>query len=184
VECDASGTGIGAILHNGKGAIAFFSRQLASRHTNLAAYERELIGLVQVVRHWQSYLWSHAFLIHTDHYSLKFLLDQRLSTIPQHQWVSKLTGFDFRVEYRPSSSNIVADVLSHRDTDGMARVAVLSAPTFHIFDALCQEFTTVPTLIELLQETEAGNHGEIWCIVDRLVTIKGKVYVSVTSPSW
>jgi hypothetical protein len=32
---------IGAILHRGKGVIAFFSRQLAPRHTNLAAYEWE-----------------------------------------------------------------------------------------------------------------------------------------------
>jgi hypothetical protein len=80
---------------------AFFSRQLAPHPTNLAAYERELIGLVQAVRHWQPYLWSRSFLIRTDHYSLKFLLDQRLSTIPQHQWVSKLIGFDFCVEYKP-----------------------------------------------------------------------------------
>lgn len=28
----------------------------------------------------------------TDHYALKFMLDQRLSTVPQHQWVSKLFG--------------------------------------------------------------------------------------------
>jgi hypothetical protein len=39
------------------------------------------------------------FLIKTDHFSLKFLLDQCLATIPQHQWVSKLIGFDFRIEF-------------------------------------------------------------------------------------
>jgi hypothetical protein len=44
--------------------------------------------------------------------SLKFLLDQRLSTIPQHQWASKLHGFDFRVEYKPEAANTVADGLS------------------------------------------------------------------------
>jgi hypothetical protein len=76
--------GIGAVLHQGKGAITFFSRQLAPHHTNLVAYERELIGLVQAVRHWWPHLWSRTFLIRTEHYSLKFLLDQRLSLIPQH----------------------------------------------------------------------------------------------------
>jgi hypothetical protein len=64
--------------------VAFFSKQIAPQHAKLAAYERELIGLVQVVRHWRSYLWGHPFIVHTNHLSLKFLLDQRLSTIPQH----------------------------------------------------------------------------------------------------
>jgi hypothetical protein len=34
------------------------------------------------------FLWGRAFTVMTDHYSLKFLLDQRLSTIP-----SKLRGY-------------------------------------------------------------------------------------------
>ena len=56
VDCDASGTGFGAVLHQGTGPIAFFSRSVAPQHAKLAAYERELIGLVQAVRHWRPYL--------------------------------------------------------------------------------------------------------------------------------
>ena len=55
VDCDASGMEFGAVLHQGTGAIAFFSRPFAQRHMKLAAYERELIGLVQAVRHWRPY---------------------------------------------------------------------------------------------------------------------------------
>jgi hypothetical protein len=112
VECDASGTCIDAVLHQAVRRSVFFSRQLVPRHTNLVAYECESIGLVQAVKHWWAYLWSRSFLIKTDHYSLKFLLDQRLSTISQHQWASKLIGFIFHVEYRPGSSNVVVDALS------------------------------------------------------------------------
>ena len=103
VDCDASGSGFGAVLHQGTGAIAFFSRPFSPRHMKLAAYERELIGLVQAVRHWRPYLWGRRFVVRTDHYALKFLLDQRLSTLPQHQWVSKLFGYDFAVEFRPGA---------------------------------------------------------------------------------
>jgi hypothetical protein len=99
MECDTSDMGLGTVLHQGGGPVAFFSRQLAPRHTKLAAYERELIELVQAVRHWRPYLWRRPFLIKTDHFSLKFLLDQHLATIPQHQWASKLIGFDFRIEF-------------------------------------------------------------------------------------
>lgn len=83
----------------------------------VAAYERELIGLVQAVRHWRPYLWGRSFVVRTDHFALKFMLDQRLSTIPQHQWVSKLFGYDFKIEYKPGNFNVVADALSRRDSD-------------------------------------------------------------------
>ena len=75
VECDASGSGIGAVLHLDSGAIAFFSHALPPRHHGLVAYERELIGLAQAVRHWRPYLWGRSFIVRTDHQPLKFILD-------------------------------------------------------------------------------------------------------------
>ena len=45
------------------------------------------------------------------------MLDQCLSTVPQHQWISKVFGFDFSVEYHPGRLNTVADVLSRMEAD-------------------------------------------------------------------
>jgi hypothetical protein len=100
VDCDASGSGFGAVLHQGAGPLTFFSRAISLHHAKLAAYERELIGLVKVVRHWRHYLWMRSFVVRTDHYNLKYLLDQRLSTIPHYAWVCKLFGYQFTVEFK------------------------------------------------------------------------------------
>jgi hypothetical protein len=88
-------------------------------HAQKAEIERQCADMLQlgVIRSSESYLWGRVFIVRTDHVSLKFLLDQRLSTIPQHQWVSKLLGFDFKVEYKPGASNTVVDALSLRDTE-------------------------------------------------------------------
>jgi hypothetical protein len=131
--------------------IAFFNRSVAPRLRSLAAYEWELIGLVQAVRHWRPYLWGRRFTVKTDHYSLKYLLDQHLATIPQHHWVGKLLGFDFSVEYRSGSTNTVADALSRCDTEEGAMLAI-SAPRFDFIGRLRHAQATDPALVAIHDE--------------------------------
>ena len=177
--------GFSAVLHQGDRPLAFFSRPFAARHIKLAAYEQELIGLVQAVRHWRPYLWGRSFRIRTDHYSLKFLLDQRLSTVPQHQWISKLFGFDFTVEYRPGRLNTVADALSRRDTDHDAAVGdsegaalcIRSGPTFALFANNRQATAAAPDAQLLRQQLDAGDLAEPWRLADGLLLHGRRIFV-------
>jgi transposase InsO family protein len=180
VECDASTYGFGAVLQ-GQHPIAFFSRPAAPRHQSLAAYERELIGLVLAVRHWRPYLWGRRFLVRTDHFSLKFLLDQRLATIPQHHWVGKLLGFDFALEYKAGCTNTVADALSRRDTEDTA-VMALSAPRFDFIERLRQANLQEPALVALCDEISNNQQPAAWAVIDGLVTFQGRLYIPPGAP--
>jgi hypothetical protein len=75
IECDASGSGLGTVLHQGGRSVAFFSRSMVPRHAELVVYRQKLISLVQVVHSWHPYLWGQLLLIKIDHLRLKFLLD-------------------------------------------------------------------------------------------------------------
>jgi hypothetical protein len=186
VDCDASGAGFGAVLHQGVGPLAYFSKPFAARHLKLAAYERELIGLVQVVHHWRPYLWGRHFAVRTDHYILKFLLDQHLSTVPQHQRISKLFGFDFSVEYRPGHLNTVPDALSRRDAEksmsaplegaGVASRAI-SRPTFALLDDIKRATAVAPDGQHLLQQLRNDQLAASWRLSDGLLLHGTRVFV-------
>jgi hypothetical protein len=133
VNCDASSVGFGAVVRQGAGPIAFFSRVISPHHAKLAVYERELIGLVKAVRHWRPYLWTRSFIVPTNHYNLKYLLGQRLSTIPHHAWVSKLFGYQFTIKFKPGHQNTMADTLSRWDKDPMS-IHALSISKFELMD--------------------------------------------------
>lgn len=136
--------------------MAFFSHAITARHAKLAAHEHKIIGLVQVIRHWHPYLWGWSFLVCTDKYNLKFLLDQHLSTIPHHQWVSKLVDYDFAVEYKPRRLNTVADALSRRDGLEGNSVCALTTPRLALFDDLGAATETNAVLVVLRHEILLG----------------------------
>jgi hypothetical protein len=120
--------------------------------------------------------------VRTDHYSLKFLLDQRLSTIPQHTWVSKLFGYDFTVEFNPGKNNTAADALSRRDED-MQSAAHLSSLAFDLCDEFRREAEHMPEIAKLKDEIAQGTASAAWSLVDGLLH-DGRVFVPATSAIW
>jgi len=178
------------VLHQDGRPIAFFSHPFAARHLKTAAYEHEIIGLVQAVRHWRPYLWGRAFVVQTDHYALKFMLDQRLSTIPQRHWVSKLFGYDFSVEYRPGKGNVVADALSRWDGDvplladvleAGAFLMALSTLAFQLYDDIHHELDADGGLRQHRDAAAAGELDPAFTVRDGLVLYEGRVYIPAAS---
>ncbi|GMI68079.1 hypothetical protein HRI_000477200 [Hibiscus trionum] len=136
VETDASGVGIGAVLHQGRQPIAFYSQKLSPRMQAASTYHREMFAVTQAVAKWRQYLLGRHFTIITDQRSLRELNQQIIQTSEQQKWLTKLIGYDFEIRYRPGKLNDVADVLSR---DGVTaeptpEFLALSRPVFGILE--------------------------------------------------
>ena len=103
VETDASKSGIGAVLMQEQHPLAYLSKSLGPRWQKLSVYEKELLAIVCAVQNWKQYLCGNHFIIKTDQKSLKWLLQQRISTPFQYFWLSKLMGFDYEIQYKGGS---------------------------------------------------------------------------------
>ena len=114
VECDASGVGIGAVITQHGRPMTYFSAPLEGTMLSWSTYEKEMLAIVKVVRKWHHYLFGQPFVVKIDHVSLKYLMEQRLTTSAQSKWLPKFLGFDYKIEYNSWSINRGADALSRK----------------------------------------------------------------------
>lgn len=55
---------------------------------------------MKVVKKRRPYLVGKPFSIKIDQQILKFLIEQRVGTLTEHKWITKLLGYSFVVEYK------------------------------------------------------------------------------------
>ena len=121
VVCDASITGIGAVLLQSGRPVAFESKKLSSAERNYTTGEQELLAVVHAMRTWRCYLEGVEFTMVTDHNPLVYLQTQPNLSRRQVRWSEYLQAFRFRWQYRPGRIN-VADPLSRVQTVKLAAV--------------------------------------------------------------
>ncbi|GJZ55902.1 reverse transcriptase [Tanacetum coccineum] len=112
---------VGVVLQQEGHLIAYLSKTLAPKHQSLSIYEKELLTVLMALEKWRSYLLDRHFKIKTDHFSLKYLLNQRLTTPFQVKWLPKLMGFDYEISYNKGSENVVTNALSRLKSNVLKR---------------------------------------------------------------
>jgi len=126
VYTDASGAGLGCVLHQRDRVIAYASRQLKPGELSYPTHDLELAAVVHALKIWRHYLYGTSCKVMTDHKSLKYIFTQKELNMRQRRWLELLKDYDLEIVYHPGKANVVADALS-RKTHQEVIVARLTA---------------------------------------------------------
>jgi hypothetical protein len=165
VECDALGNGIGVVLMQEGRPLAFESRPLKGKDLHKPIYEKEMMAILHALKKWHPYLIGRHFKVKTDHDSLKYFLEQRLSSEEQQKWVTKILGYDFEIVYKKGKQNVVADALSRKDEDVEAFLYAISIIQPDWIIEARDEWKNdekVWTLIQRLQQDSSASDTFTW----------------------
>ena len=97
--------------------IAFASRSLAEAERRYAQIEREALALLFGVKKFHQYLSGRAFTILTDHKPSVSLLGENkgvplMASGHMQRWAIMLSGYQYKLRYRPGTTNANSDALS------------------------------------------------------------------------
>lgn len=181
LETDASAKAMGAVLMQQNHPIAFFSKQLCQRLLRSSTYVRELHAITTAVKKWRQYLLGHPFTIHTDHKSLKELISQVIQTPEQQVYLSKLLGYDFKIQFKSGKTNVVVDALSRIDTP--SQCLTLTMPHFLFLEDLKNSLHTLPEFTTLYHNisTDPTTHPN-YTIHQGLIFFNHKIWLPNSHP--
>ncbi|KAH0489038.1 MAG: hypothetical protein KVP17_001614 [Porospora cf. gigantea B] len=120
LETDASGVAVGAILSVKRGdkwlPVAFHSKALTGPMERWPVYEQEAFAIVEGVRKFDAFLRGRAFTVHTDHASLRWMLEATKGKVAR--WASRLAEYEMTILHKSGTSLSHVDFLSrYLDTD-------------------------------------------------------------------
>ena len=113
--------------------------------------------MVYAVKKWSPYLIGRYFKIYIDHFSLKHMLDQRISTHMQQKWLSKMIGYDFKIHHRSGNENKAANALSRMNKSvEKATMMAISFPLVEWVEQLTQVWQQDMEIQRLIHEIQAN----------------------------
>eukprot|EP00877_Chromochloris_zofingiensis_P007298 jgi/Chrzof1/2821/Cz12g00030.t1 len=128
---DESDFAIGGVLmqeHDGHlHPCAYYSRKLSEAEAKPGAYGREMLSVVDNVRHFEHYMDGQHVTVQTDHQAIEWFWKRKSLTKQQVRWMAALQAYDLQLKYIQGRANLVADALSRRpDHKSSAKLNVIS----------------------------------------------------------
>ncbi len=97
------------ILHS----MIFYSKNMISAECNYEIYDKELLTIIQCLKHWCFELkcTDISIKIFIDHLNLKYFMIIKKLIRRQTRWAEKLFEYNFKIIYQSEKQNLKADVL-------------------------------------------------------------------------
>ncbi|RVW42820.1 Transposon Tf2-8 polyprotein [Vitis vinifera] len=106
--------------------------------------------------------------------TLKYLLEQRIATSEQQEWVAKLLGYDYKIKYKPGRENSTADAPSRKQ--GSPILHNIFFPQVSLWEEIkkvADEDQYIQSNVRMATEQPGGSYT--WC--QGLLLYKGRVIV-------
>ena len=114
--CDASDFAMGAVLGQRAEkifkAIYYASKTFNEAQENYSTTEKEMLIMVFACEKSRPYILGSHVIIHTDHASIRYLMEKKDSKPRLIRWVLLLQEFDMEIKYKKGSDNVIVDHLS------------------------------------------------------------------------
>ncbi|XP_021317789.1 uncharacterized protein LOC110435983 [Sorghum bicolor] len=182
IQTDASDTGVGAVLMQDGHPLAFVSKSLGPRTRGLSTYDKEYLAILVAVDQWRSYLQHNEFTIFTDQRSLIHVSDQRLHTPWQLKMYTRLAGLQYRVIYKPGTTNKAADALS-RHPEAPSQLQAISSVTPTWLADVVTGYSSDPYASKLLQQLSVNpDSSPPYSLTGGIIRYKGRIWLGSNVP--
>ena len=114
IQCDASSTGLGAVLLQGGQPVTYASRTLSAAEQNYAQIEKELLAVLFALEKFDQYVYGRHVDVDSDHKPLQIITAKPILTAPKRlqRMLLRLQRYEYTVHFRPGKEMYIADALS------------------------------------------------------------------------
>ena len=119
ISCDASQSGLGAVLIQEDRPVVYASRALTDAETRYAQIEKELLAIVFALNKFHQYVYGKSAVVESDHKPLESIIKKPLVSAPPRlqRMLLQLQKYSFTLIYKPGKDMVLADTLSRAYID-------------------------------------------------------------------
>ena len=120
IQCDASNTGLGAVMLQEGKPIAYKSKSLTDTEKRYATIEKEMLAITWSLEKFHDYTYARKVTIHSDHKPLQAIVQKPLSKAPRRlqNLLMRALNYDFEIIWKKGEDQKIADMLSRASITG------------------------------------------------------------------